>query len=166
MDTPPHCCCRPEAATNRPDPARPLCKASRARGSSLSGLSGWTRTTRLAARGGRLHRPGDPRAGPGDADVSGRATASVGHRTAASRGETNGRTAHTQAVPWHDRFYHSGVVVPAMPLPTVPIAASPPGHDGRVSRRSAASPRMVSRRRRRRFPIRRTVRLPPSRSTG
>ena len=34
-----------------------------------------TRTTRLAARSGRLHRPGDPRAGPGDADVTGRATA-------------------------------------------------------------------------------------------
>jgi hypothetical protein len=76
-----------------------------------------TRTTRLAARGRRLHRPGDPRAGPRDADVTGRATASVGHRTAASRGETNGRTAPTQAVPWHDRSHHSGVVVPAMPMP-------------------------------------------------
>jgi hypothetical protein len=62
-----------------------------------------TITTRLAARGGRLHRPGDPRAGPRDADVAGHAAASVGHRTAASRGETNGRTAPTQAVPWHDR---------------------------------------------------------------
>jgi hypothetical protein len=78
---------------------------------------GWTRTTRLAARGGRLHRPGDPRAGPHDADVTRRATASVGHRTAASRGETNGRTAPTQAVPRHDRFHHSGVDVPAMPMP-------------------------------------------------
>jgi hypothetical protein len=77
----------------------------------------WTRTTRLAAPGGRLHRPGDPRAGPRDAAVTGRTTASVGHRTAASRGETNGRTAPTQAVPWHDRFHHSGVVVPAMPMP-------------------------------------------------
>jgi hypothetical protein len=76
-----------------------------------------TRTRRLAVRGGRLHRPGDPRAGPRDADVTRRATASVRHRTAASRGETNGRTAPTQAVPWHDRFHHSGVVVPAMPMP-------------------------------------------------
>ena len=41
----------------------------------------------------------------------------IGHRTAAKRGETNGRTAPTQAVPWHDRFHHSGVVVPAMPMP-------------------------------------------------
>jgi len=47
-----------------------------------------TRTTRLLTRGGRLHRPGDPRAGPRDADVTGRATGSVGHRTGASRGET------------------------------------------------------------------------------
>jgi hypothetical protein len=46
--------------------------------------------TRFAARGGWLHRPGDPRAAPRDADVTGRATASVGHRTAASRGETDG----------------------------------------------------------------------------
>jgi hypothetical protein len=67
------------------------------------------------ARGGRLHRPGDPRAGPRHADVTGRATASVEHRTAASRGETNGRTPPTQAVPWHDRFHHSSVVVLAMP---------------------------------------------------
>jgi hypothetical protein len=40
-----------------------------------------------------------------------------GHRTAASRGKTNGRTAPTQAVPWHDRFHHSGIVAPAMPMP-------------------------------------------------
>ena len=41
----------------------------------------------------------------------------VGHRTAASRGETNGRTAPTQTVLWLDRFHHSGVVVPTVPLP-------------------------------------------------
>jgi hypothetical protein len=84
--------------------------------SSRRSLPQRTRTTRLAARGGWLHRPGDPRAGPRDADVTGRATASVMHRTAASRGETNGRTAPTQAV-HRDRFHHSGVVVPAMPMP-------------------------------------------------
>jgi hypothetical protein len=82
-----------------------------------------TRTTRLAARGGRLHRPGDPRAGPRDADVTGRATASVGHRTAASRGETNGRAARTQAASWHDRSHYSGVVVPAMPMPRIGSSA-------------------------------------------
>jgi hypothetical protein len=76
-----------------------------------------TRTTRLAARGGRLHRPDDPQAGRRDADVTLCATASVGHRTAASRGETNGRTPPTKAVPWHDRFHHSGLVVPAIPMP-------------------------------------------------
>jgi hypothetical protein len=81
------------------------------------------RTTRLAARGGRLHRPGDPRAGPRDADVTGRATASVGHRTAASRGETNGRAARTQAASWHDRSHYSGVVVPAMPMPRIGSSA-------------------------------------------
>jgi hypothetical protein len=74
----------------------------------------WASITRLTAHGGRLHRPGDR--GPRDADVTGRATASERHRTAASRGETNGRTAPTQAVAWHDRFQHSDVVVPAMPL--------------------------------------------------
>jgi hypothetical protein len=41
-----------------------------------------TRTTRLVAGGGRLHRTGDPRAGPRDADVTGRTTASIGHLTA------------------------------------------------------------------------------------
>jgi hypothetical protein len=77
----------------------------------------WTRTTRLAAFGGRLHRPGDPRACPRDTAVTGRAAASGGNGTAASRGETSGRTAPTQAVPGHDRFHHSGVVVPARPMP-------------------------------------------------
>ena len=49
--------------------------------------------------------------------ASGRATASVGHRTAASPGEANSRPVPTQAAPWHDRFHHSGAVAPAMPLP-------------------------------------------------
>jgi len=95
----------------------PLSLREREPSKSLGSLLLGTRTTRLAARGGRLHRPGDLRAGPRDADVTGHATASVGHRTAASRGETNVRTAPTMAVPWHDRFDHSGVVVPAMPMP-------------------------------------------------
>ena len=73
--------------------------AERARAAPASSLFSWTRTTRLAARSGRLHRPGDPRAGPRDADVTGRATASVRHRTAASRGETNGRTTPTRPCP-------------------------------------------------------------------
>jgi len=87
------------------------------RSRSLTWLPKRTRTIRVAVRGGRLHRPGDPRVGPCDADVTARATASVGHRTAASRGETHGRTAPSQGVPWHDRFRHSGVVVPATPMP-------------------------------------------------
>jgi len=46
-----------------------------------------TRTGRLAAPGGRLHRSGDPRTGPRDAEGPRRAIASLGHRTAAQRGE-------------------------------------------------------------------------------
>jgi hypothetical protein len=110
----------------------------------------WTRTTRLAARGGRLHRPGDPRAGPRDADVTGRATASVWHRTAASRGETSGRTAPTQAVPWHDRFHHSGVVVPAMPLPRTHSCAPADADDSYPREavvRTALARRLLHRRR-------------------
>jgi len=67
--------------------------------SAPTSLPVWTRITRLAARCGRLRCPGDPRAGPRDADFTGRATASVGHRTAASRGETNGRTAPPRPCP-------------------------------------------------------------------
>ena len=75
-----------------------------------------TRTTRLAARSGRLHRPGDPRGGPRDADVTGRAIAHRASDCCFALG-TNGRTPRTQAVPWHDRFHHSGGVVPAMAMP-------------------------------------------------
>jgi hypothetical protein len=98
-------CCAQRAATDTPPSTR------------VEALSQRTRTTRPAARGGRLHRQDDPRAGPRDADVTGRATASVRHRTAASRGETIDRIAPTQGVPWHNRFHDSGVVVPAMPMP-------------------------------------------------
>jgi len=66
---------------------------------TASSLVQRTRTTRLAACGGRLHRPDDPQAARRDDDVTGRATASVGHRTAASRGETNGRTTPTRPCP-------------------------------------------------------------------
>ena len=38
-------------------------------------------------RGGRLHRPDDPQAHPREADVTRRTTASIGHRTAGSRGK-------------------------------------------------------------------------------
>ena len=72
------------------------------------------------------------------ADVTGRTTASVGHRTAASRGETNGRTAPTQAVPWHERFHHSGVVLPAMPMPRT--------HASRHTTRTTGSSRPCDRR--------------------
>ena len=76
-----------------------------------------TRTTRLAACGGRPRRPDDPQAGQRDAHVTSRATASVRRRTAASRGENERPRHRDSAVPWHDRFRHSGVVVPAIPLP-------------------------------------------------
>ena len=58
-----------------------------------------TRANRLAACGGRLHRADDPQAGRRDAHVTSRATASVTHRTAASCGETNGRTTPTRPCP-------------------------------------------------------------------
>jgi hypothetical protein len=98
-------------------PTAPLRQALRKRTPWTMALTLRTKTTRLAARGGRLHCPRDPRAGRRDADVAGRATASVGHRTAASRGETSGRTAPSHAVPLHDRCHHGGVAVPAMPMP-------------------------------------------------
>ena len=107
-----------------------------------------TKTTRIGARGGRLHRPGDPRAGPRDADLTGRATASVRCRTAASRGETNGRTAPTQAVPWHDRSYHSGVLVPAMPMPRAQKSRRARRDD--CIARTMRKPARASRRRKRR----------------
>jgi len=79
---------RPQPRGSAPRRARlPVRQRLRARRRWQSALMLGTRTTRLAARGGRLHRPGDPRAGPRDVDVTGGATASVGHRTAASRGE-------------------------------------------------------------------------------
>ena len=55
--------------------------------SELTPTPPWTRTTRLAAPGRRLHRPGNPRAGSRDADVTGRAAASVRHRTRDPRGK-------------------------------------------------------------------------------
>jgi len=58
----------------------------RASAAPPSSLLRWTRTTRLAARGGRLHRPGDPRAGASDADVTGRATASGESECSSARG--------------------------------------------------------------------------------
>jgi hypothetical protein len=63
---------------------------------ALRALPGWTRTTRLAACGGRLHRPDDPQAGPRGAHVTSRAPASVRRRTAASRGETSARRTGTR----------------------------------------------------------------------
>ena len=69
----------PERATARRWPgARPIW---------LTPTPPWTRTTRLAAPGRRLHRPGNPRAGSRDADVTGRAAASVRHRTRDPRGK-------------------------------------------------------------------------------
>ena len=58
-----------------------------------------TRTTRLAACGGRPHRPDDPQAGRRDAHVTSCATASVRRRTAASRGKTNARSTATRPCP-------------------------------------------------------------------
>jgi hypothetical protein len=60
----------------REDRAALLCLHERQPAWSLTSLPLRTRTTRLAACGGRLHRPGDPRAGP--CDVTGRVTASEG----------------------------------------------------------------------------------------
>ena len=42
------------------------------------------------------------------------------------------------AVPWHDRFHHSGVVAPAMPMPRSGSSAAPRPHD-RVRRDLSAA---------------------------
>jgi len=72
-----------------------LSQGSRKCRASSTSLLPRTRTTRLAARRGRLHRPGDPRAGPRDADVTDRATASVEHRSGASRGNQRPDRTHS-----------------------------------------------------------------------
>jgi hypothetical protein len=72
------------------EPARPAARSRSGRGPLVSPR---------AADGCIAQERDDPRAGPRDADVTGRATASVGHRTAASRGETNGRTAPIRPCP-------------------------------------------------------------------
>ena len=80
-------------ATTHPSPGqrtahRPprLLSFLRASPSSRSTVTPTCRNYATPNSGRRLHRPCNPRARPRDADVTGRATASVRHRTAASHG--------------------------------------------------------------------------------
>jgi hypothetical protein len=104
--------CAPRSSSATLTTASPRTQAP---GSACPRLGSWTRTTRLAAVGDGciacLIRESAPRRRRHRLR-----SASVRHRTAASDGvPTAGPT--DSAVPWHDRFHHSPVVAPAMPMP-------------------------------------------------
>jgi hypothetical protein len=84
------------AGSRRAGVRRPRLVRSGASGRCLPGCARYQigRGPLVSPRGRRLHRPGHPRAGPRDADVAGRATASLGHLTAASRRERAARRTH------------------------------------------------------------------------
>lgn len=65
-------------------------------------------STAFPGRGGQLHRPDDPRAGPRDADVTHRATASAGHRATGSR--RTGSSARRPGRPWRGRDERVGLL--------------------------------------------------------
>ena len=78
-------CCRLDSHLPASAPWLLLVLAEQSPASTPASLLRWTRTTRLAGRGGRLHRPGDPRVVRTTPRRPAGATASVGHRMAASR---------------------------------------------------------------------------------